>query len=192
MPMDATRTPPRAPAEIDWPTFVETYGRAVLAWLHQTGLPAADVQALAREFLRGVAPEFQAVVNEPALRFRAWLQYAGHKCWCRLMEGRVEAAESDGETSPQLALLLSVESHDAFLRALDVECTHQRRRAALARVQPLADPPDWEMFDRLVLRGEPVEPVAAEFGCGELAARAAAYRVQLALQNELRAVEETL
>ena len=144
--MNVTLKPPsRPPTETTWPAFVDSYGRATLEWFRQSGLPSADVKALVREFMAQLAPEFVAVANEPALRFRAWLQFAAHKCWCGLMEGRVEAAD-DGATSPQLALLLSVELHDAFLRALDAECTRARQRHILAQVQPLVEPPDWQVF----------------------------------------------
>src|SRR5262249_47872081 len=81
--MDAALTPPRPRVEADWPAFVDGSGRAVLAGFRQTGLPEADVRALVAELMAEFAREFAGVANDPALRFRAWLQFAGHKAWAR-------------------------------------------------------------------------------------------------------------
>src|SRR5262249_39592480 len=129
--------------------------------------------------------------RRPDVRFRYWLQQASHNLWCGLMEARVAAA-GDGPTTPLLEILLSVEAHNAFLKALDGECSHARRREILSRVQSLAEGSDWEMFDRVVLRGESVAAVAAQLGCDQFTAAAAAHRVHHALQQEVLAMEDAL
>ena len=188
----AVDSPPAAAArpasESDWGAFVDAYGRAMLDWLRQSGLSNAESEALTRNLLQLMAREFRQVVREANFRFRAWLNYAAHAAWCRLMETQVD--ESGADPSPALALLLSVEAHDAFLKAMDAECSHQRRCEVLPRVRPQADPADWEAFYLAVLEGVGVEEVATRLRSAELAVHAAVYRVGKLLRQELHALEE--
>src|ERR1051326_9097121 len=160
----AAEPPPvaaRLPGESEWGAFVDTYGRALLACLRQRALPRDQAGALARQLLHEMAREFAGIVGEPSVRFRAWLQYAAHTAWCRLMEGRSEGVgETQGD--PTLALLLSMEAHDALLKVLDNECSHQRRREVLPRAQSQADGGEWEVFYALVLENQLPMDVAAQ------------------------------
>ncbi len=181
-------TPTRPASESDWGQFVDAYGRAILDWLRQTGLATAEADVLTRHLLQFMAREFGQIARERDVRFRAWLNYAAHAAWCGLMETRVD--DLGGEQSPALALLLSVEAHDTFVAMLDAECSHQRRREVLPRVQPQAEPADWEAFYLVVLEGVPVPEVATRLNCTELAAHAALYRVGKLLRQEMQTLEE--
>src|SRR5687768_15098138 len=91
-PVAATSPPPpaRPLSESDWGAFVDAYGRATLDWLRQSGLSTTEAETLTRELMRQMRREFNQIANEPNVRFRAWLNYAGHAAWCRLMETRVD------------------------------------------------------------------------------------------------------
>lgn len=188
----ATAPPPTGPArltsEADWSAFVDVYGRAVLDWFRQADVSLVEADELTREVLELLAREFLQIANAPDIRFRAWLQYAGHAVWCKLMEERVGDGERPG--SNLVNLLLSVEAHDHFLKMLDTECSKQRRREALIRVQPQADPADWEAFYLTVLEGQSPVEVAAHLQASELAVRAAMFRVRRLLAQVLKELED--
>jgi DNA-directed RNA polymerase specialized sigma24 family protein len=129
------------------------------------------------------------VASEPKLKFRGWLQYAIHAAWCKLMERRV----GDGgksQNSPAVSLLLSVEAHDNFMKAMDAECTNQRRREVLPRIQTLCDPSDWEAFYFVALAGNSPAEAAEQMECSEFAVRIGMHRVDSLLQQELQKIEE--
>src|SRR5262245_32293012 len=154
-------SPTRPPAESSWPAFVASYGRAILEWFRQSGLPAAETESLVRDLMQWLGREFIQVSAESALRFRPWLQYAGHLAWCKVMESRVDSTGKENAT-PEQNLLLSEDSHDSFLKSLEDECTHQRRCEVLPRVQAAADATDWELFYGVVLEQIPDTEVAAQ------------------------------
>jgi len=187
---ETTTSPSERPgSESDWPSFVDAYGRVVTAWFRQTGLPATDVQRIIRTLFVYFHKEFVAVEKEPDLRFRAWLQYAGHTSWCRAVEILVEEHGEDSN-SPMIPLLLSVQAHDSFLHMLDAECSRWRRRELLIRVQALVGETDWECFYATVLEGRPIDDVAEANGLNQFGVRAAAQRVQQLLDDNYRQLEE--
>lgn len=191
-PARALSQPPRPAAEGTWPQFVESYGRAILEWFRQMGLPRTEIQGFVGQIFGHLAAQYIQVISDPALRFRAWLQYAGHSAWCHLMETQVETANGTPDNSPKLTLLLSVEAHDMFLQALDKECTHQRQRDVLLRLAKAIEPADWRCYAHAILLGRSPTEIATEQGSPEIAVHAAVYRVQTALQTELNHVEQVL
>jgi DNA-directed RNA polymerase specialized sigma24 family protein len=181
--------PPARPlSESNWGPFVDSYGRAILNWLRQSGLPTLDAEALTSDLMRHIRREFNQIASEPNLSFRTWLKHAGHAAWFRLMETGGDYLGT--EHSPALAILLSVEAHDAFLNMLDAECSHLRRHEVLPRIPPLVEPADWEAFYLAVLEDVSMAEVAARLHCTELAAHAAVYRVGKLLREQLRALED--
>jgi DNA-directed RNA polymerase specialized sigma24 family protein len=179
----------RPASETDWSSFIDTYGRVILAWFRQSHLSAADAYSVVRELLTRLHSEFSVVANEPMLKFRSWLQFAAHATWCDVLEKEIDANQS-GKTSPTAALLVSVETHDQFLNVLKEECSRQRRGKALRRVQPLADQADWTAFSLAVLQQQPLAEVAATFQCQDSAIQAALYRVHSRLAEEYLRMEE--
>jgi DNA-directed RNA polymerase specialized sigma24 family protein len=184
-----TQSPARPLAETDWPAFIDTYGRVALAWFRQSDLPPEQVHSVVADFLTALHREYRAVADEPALKFRSWLQFAAHAAWCHVLDNKTEGEK---DTSPKATLLVSVEAHDAFLQALDAECSRQRRAEALRRIQPDIDAADWEAFSQAVLQQKPLADVAAEFQCQDSAIRAAVYRVRMRLHAEYLRIEETM
>src|SRR5262249_36403111 len=128
-------------------------------------------------------------VAEPSFKFRSWLNFAGHAAWCRLMASRMETAAM-GQTTPEQTLLSSDVHHDSFLNTLEAECTHQRRREVLPRVQSSADPADWETFYGVVLQGIPETEVALQLCDTSPSVRAAVVRVYRTLEQQLNLLEE--
>jgi DNA-directed RNA polymerase specialized sigma24 family protein len=181
--------PVRPPAENSWDAFVDWYGRSILDWFRQSGLTQADADALVRGLMPHLAREFRQIAKEPTLRFRSWLQFAAHDAWCKLMDGRV-ADGASGKDSPAVTQLLSVEKHDAFLKAMDAECTSQRRREVLPRAQASVDAPDWEAFYLVALEGDSIGEAAEQMQCSEIAVRAGAFRVARWLRQELQKLED--
>jgi DNA-directed RNA polymerase specialized sigma24 family protein len=179
----------RPAAENSWDAFVDWYGRSILDWFRASALSTKDADVLVREIMQLLAREFAKVASEPKLKFRGWLQYAIHAAWCKLME-RCVGDGGKSQNSPVVALLLSVEAHDNFMKAMDAECTIQRRREVLPRIQALADPADWEAFYFVALeRNSPAE-AAEQIVCSEFAVRIGMHRVDSLLQQELQKIEE--
>jgi DNA-directed RNA polymerase specialized sigma24 family protein len=183
-----SQMPARPTAETDWPAFIDSYGRVALVWFRQSGLPLEELHAVMGDFMTALHREYRAVAEEPALKFRSWLQFAAHAAWCYVMENKTQG-ESD--PSPKAALLASVEAHERFLSALDDECSRQRRAEALRRVHPEVEGADWEAFSLAVLQQKPLAEVASDFQCDDSAIRAALYRVRSRLQKEYLRMEET-
>lgn len=179
----------RPRAECDWVTFVDTYGKVIMVWFGQAGLPPADVQACICTIFAFLRQEFTAIAQEAELRFRAWLDYAIHTSWCRTVEVLI-AKQGDEAQTPLVALLLSVDAHDGLLRAVNSECSRLRRRQLLLRMQERTVGDDWPLFFAVVLEGRALDDVAREFSWPVLAVQAAVHRVHSMLEEELRAVEE--
>jgi hypothetical protein len=99
--------------------------------------------------------------------------------------------EAEGTAPPMAALLISLEAHDRFLKALDDECSRQRRCAALARIQPVGEPADWQAVAMVVFEQQSLAEVAERFQCQDSAIRAALYRVRARLHEEYLRLEET-
>jgi hypothetical protein len=181
--------PPERPApETNWDDFVDAYGRVVLEWFRHAGLPPDDVYDLARKIMARLHDEFHTVDAASERRFRAWLHVAADQAWGRLAAG-VTPSGANGK-GLKGKLLLAREAREAFLQALDAECSHLRRRQILDRVRSRYDATIWEAFARTVLFGRSVESVAAEMGCDEFAVRAAIYRVHRNLLQDVRTMEE--
>lgn len=190
--MDAAETlmrPTRPPAEANWPDFVDTYGRVILEWFREAGLPEPDVESLVSLLLICLGREFAQYSAQQSLRFRTWLQAAGRAAWGELIKGKIKASNPH-RPSPVNDLLLNEAAHDEFLKALDAECAHQRRREVLPRVQAVADPTDWDSFYRVVLADVPVGEVAAEARCPSHSIRAAVFRVYRMLEDQYQRADE--
>ncbi len=175
--------------ESGWDAFVDWYGRAILDWFRQTKLNQSEADNLVRGLMQHFAREFAKVSSEPSLRFRAWLQYAAHAAWCKLMDEWMSKNDKE-RASPIVAFLLSVDAHDEFLKAIDAECFSQRRREVLPIVQTRADTADWEAFYLVVLDGQTVQDAAEQMECSEIAVYASMRRVDKMLQQELQKLEE--
>jgi hypothetical protein len=163
----------------------------ILEWFHLTELPPTEVHSVVRDILTSLYGEFATVSRSADLKFRSWLQFAAHAAWCQLMESRVEAG-GDELAQSNLALLLSVEAHDGFLKTLDAECDRQRRGEVLHRVKPIVPQGDWEAFFRVILQNQPVTEAAHDLQCKPTAVCFALFRVQNALHSELARLEETI
>ena len=85
-PAAPTKSRARPLAETDWPAFIDSYGRVALAWFRQSGLPLEDLHSLLSDFLTALNREFRVVAEEPALKFRSWLQFGAHAAWCHVLE----------------------------------------------------------------------------------------------------------
>jgi hypothetical protein len=184
--------PPLRPrSETEWGAFVDSYGRVILEWFSQSNLPRAKVQLAVSKLLTNLHGEFTTITKEADLMFRKWLLFAAHTAWCRLIESRVEAG-AEALAQSHLGMLLSIEAHDDFLRALGAECDRQRRGEALRRVFPNAASEDWKAFEKVVLLNKSVADAAQETQCRPTAVSAALYRVRTRLQAELTWMEETI
>lgn len=161
-----TAPPTRPLAETSWPAFVETYGRAILQWFRDSGLPAEVIGRMLPQLLRSLRGDFAHLPGE----FRPWLQRAGASAWNQL------------EFEPT--------RRDQFLQALDAECWHQRRRDVLPRVQARANARDWEMFYGVVLGEIPEAEVAAHTQTSPRLVRTAVFRIYRLLEDELQCLEE--
>lgn len=189
LPEPAPDLPERPAPETNWDDFVDAYGRVVLEWFRHAGLPPDDVYDLARKIMARLHDEFHAVDATSERRFRAWLHVAADQAWGRLAAG-VTPGDANGK-GLKGKLLLAREAREAFLQALDTECSHLRRRQILDRVRSRYDATIWEAFARTVLFGRSVETVAAEMGCDEFAVRAATFRVHRTLLLDVGTMEET-
>jgi DNA-directed RNA polymerase specialized sigma24 family protein len=188
--IDATLPATRPSAEADWPNFVDAFGRSILEWVRQSGLPAADVELLTQELLRSLHRGFVQRKIDPGAKFRSWLQEAGRTAWGELIRTRATSANWE-QASPINALVLDESAHAEFLTALDAACSHQRRLETLSRVQPAADPTDWDVFYRVVLQGSPEAEVAAAANGTRHSVRAAVFRVYRLLEDEFQRIEES-
>ncbi len=182
--------PTRPPSETNWPAFVDIYGRTILDWFRRTGVPASDVESLVQDLVGYLNREFARMRGDPGIKFRLWLQFAGRAAWGGLIRTNVTAANPN-QPSPLNELLLSESAHRSFLDALDGECSHQRRREVLPRIQAIARAADWDAFYRVKLEGLDESKVAEQTDASLRSVRAAVFRVFRSLEGELKRIEES-
>lgn len=186
-----TKSPPACPpSETNWPAFVDVYGRTMLEWFRQAGLPASTIEELVQSVFEFLNREFARMRGDPAFKFRLWLQFAGRAAWGDLIKTKVTAVDPD-QRSPVNDLLLSESAYRSFLGALDRECTHQRRREVLPRIQAIAHAADWDIFYQVKLEGIDEAKVAEQIHGSLRSVRAAVFRVFRSLEDELKRIEES-
>lgn len=185
----ATLTATRPPAETDWSAFVDAYGRAVLQWFCQSGLPDAEADSLAQDLMRLFHRDFVHANADHSGKFRTWLHIVGRAAWGELMQLKGPPDKNEAPL-PAANLLRSEAALAGFLNLLDRECSHQRRRGLLPRIQSAADPTEWDIFYRVVLEGAAEAEVAAQASASTHSVRAVVFRIHRSLQEEFKRVEE--
>jgi RNA polymerase sigma-70 factor (ECF subfamily) len=167
-----------------WSQFLSLYLPMIQAWGRRFGLQDADVEELTSRLLAKLVDAIPLFEYDPEKgSFRGWLKTVTHREISNLARERRRRLPGEVATGRSTVFDMLFE-HPGGVDAL-VDSLHERSEAMLRSVPdtvkeveaacPGEERKSWELFRRIFLAGEAIEPVAAEFG---LSYHAAAMRVQ--------------
>jgi RNA polymerase sigma-70 factor (ECF subfamily) len=167
-----------------WTRFVSLYLPMMQAWGRRFGLQNDDVEELTGRLLAKLVEAIPRFDYDPEKgRFRGWLKTITQRevsNLARERRRRLPGEDGTGNSAVYDLLRQHADDVDDLVAGL-----HERSEGTLRSVHDALEEvrlgcqgeeqKSWEMFRRIVLAGEAIEPVAAEFG---LSYHAAAMRVQ--------------
>lgn len=167
-----------------WSQFVGLYLPMIRAWGRRFGLQDDDAEELASRLLGKLVEAIPRFDYDPKKgSFRGWLKTVAHHeltNFARERRRRPPGAEATGKSTVYDLLLEHADDVDDLAASL-----HERSEGMLRSVQEALkeieaacqgeERKSWELFQRIFLAGEAIEPAAAAFG---LSYHAAAMRVQ--------------
>jgi RNA polymerase sigma-70 factor (ECF subfamily) len=167
-----------------WSQFLKLYLPMIRAWGRRFGLRDDDVEELAGRLLAKLVEALPRFDYDPGKgSFRGWLKTVTQRevsNLARERRRRLPGAEATGRSAVYDLLLQHADDVDDLVASL-----HDRSDILLRSVQDALkevqgacqgeEQKSWELFRRIFLEGQAIEPVAAAFG---LSYHAAAMRVQ--------------
>jgi RNA polymerase sigma-70 factor (ECF subfamily) len=167
-----------------WSQFMSLYLPMIRAWGQRFGLQDEDVEELTGRLLTKLVEAMPRFDYDPQKgSFRGWLKTVAHHELTNLARERRRRPPGVAATGNSDVFDMLFE-HPDRVDAL-VDGLHERSEGMLASVQEALkevqaacqgeEQKSWEVFQRIFLAGQAIEPVAAEFG---LSYHAAAMRVQ--------------
>jgi RNA polymerase sigma-70 factor (ECF subfamily) len=167
-----------------WSRFVSLYLPMMQAWGRRFGLQNDDVEELTGRLLAKLVEAIPRFDYDPGKgRFRGWLKTVTQREVSNLARERRRRLPGEVATGNSAVFDMLFE-HPGSMDAL-VDSLHERSEGMLRSVHEALEEvraacqgeeqKSWELFRRIFLAGEAIEPVAAEFG---LSYHAAAMRVQ--------------
>ena len=167
-----------------WSQFLSLYTPMMQAWGRRFGLQDADVEELTGRLLTKLVEAIPRFEYDPKKgSFRGWLKTVTHREISNLARERPRRLPGEVATGKSTVFDMLFE-HPGGVDAL-VDSLHERSEGMLRSVQDAmkeveascqgAEQKSWELFKRIFILGQAIEPVAVEFG---LSYHAAAMRVQ--------------
>jgi RNA polymerase sigma-70 factor (ECF subfamily) len=167
-----------------WSQFLSLYLPMMQAWGRRVGLQTDDVEELTGRLLTKLVealPQFDYDPDKGS--FRGWLKTITHREISNLARERRRRLPGEVATGASAVFDMLFE-HPGKVDEL-VDSLHERSEGMLRSMQDAVkeiegeyqgeERKSWEMFQRIFLSGQEIEPVAAEYG---LSYHAAAMRVQ--------------
>jgi RNA polymerase sigma-70 factor (ECF subfamily) len=167
-----------------WSQFLSLYLPLIQAWGRRLGLQNDDVEELTSRLLSKLVEAIPRFEYDPQKgSFRGWLKTITQREVSNLVRERRRRLPGD-EATGRSAVYDLLREHPDEVDDL-VAGLHERSEGMLQSVQDALkevqsacqgeEQKSWEVFQRILLGGQAIEPVAAEFG---LTYHAAAMRVQ--------------
>ena len=167
-----------------WSQFMSLYLPMIQTWGKRFGLPPDDVEELTGRLLTKLVEAMPRFDYDPQKgTFRGWLKTIAHRELANLARERRRRLPGE-QGAGQSAVYELLREHPDTVDDL-VEGLHERSEGMLRSVQDAMkevqdacqgeEQKSWELFQRIFLTGQAIEPAAAEFG---LSYHAAAMRVQ--------------
>jgi RNA polymerase sigma factor (sigma-70 family) len=171
-----------------WSQFMSLYLPMMQTWAKRFGLSADDVDELTSRLLAKLVEALPRFEYDPGKgNFRGWLKTVTQR-------ELVTFARERGRRGGQAAGLLldHPDDVDDLVAGLHDQSEAMLRslQDALKEVEGASQGEErksWEMFRRIVLAGQPIDPVAAEFGLSYHAAAMRAQRIKKKVRS--RAME---
>jgi RNA polymerase sigma factor (sigma-70 family) len=182
-----------------WSQFLKLYRPMIQAWGRRFGLQDDDVEELTGRLLAKLVEALPRFDYDPEKgSFRGWLKTIAQReisNLARERRRRLPGEDATGKSAVYDLLLQHADDVDDLVASL-----HDRSEILLRSVQDALkevrgacqgeEQKSWELFQRIFLEGQGIEPVAAEFG---LSYHAAAMRVQrIKKKVRGRAMEQAL
>ena len=167
-----------------WSQFLSLYQPMIQAWGKRFGLQNDDVEELTGRLLAKLVEAIPRFDYDPQKgSFRGWLKTVTQReltNFARERQRRIPGDEATGKSAVYDLLREHADDVDDLVAGL-----HERSEGMLRSVQDALkevqdagqaeEQTSWELFQRIFLAGQAIEPVAVEFG---LSYHAAAMRVQ--------------
>jgi RNA polymerase sigma factor (sigma-70 family) len=167
-----------------WSQFLSLYQPMIQAWGKRFGLQNDDVEELTGRLLAKLVEAIPRFDYDPQKgSFRGWLKTVTQReltNFARERQRRIAGDEATGKSAVYDLLREHADDVDDLVAGLHEQSEGMLRSVqdALKEVQDAGQAEEqksWDLFQRIFLAGQAIEPVAAEFG---LSYHAAAMRVQ--------------
>lgn len=171
-----------------WPTFVETYGKAIYTWCLKWGASVEDAEDIVQQTLLTVFLKLELFKHGGRYTFRGWLRQIARHTWLKIIEKTSRAKIVDSEEIERLSSIKSLKTagaRDDLINVFDRLACDEIRDMAFSRVRERVSEQTWAAYilndhDQL-----PGVETAARLGITVGAVRLSAYRVRLMLNDEL-------
>lgn len=155
------------------------YSAIIRGTLRRMRVNSPDEDDIIHETLQRVISHFQNFQRKRRGAFRAWIRRVARSAMLEWYRRNPPAS-----TLPARAVA------DAIADSVSTEYEIELAQATVAAVRLELNPQQWEMFDRLRLRGESAQSIAALYGVTPFAVYKAGYRVTLRLQQVRNRLEK--
>jgi RNA polymerase sigma factor (sigma-70 family) len=171
-----------------WAEFIDRYGRLMLDWAKESGLPAEDARDLVQEVLLNLVEHIGRYRRNGQQGFRHWLKTVMWQVQQQLaQEGRFAEALGGGLAERLLALKPAWRT---LQERLQIEVDRDLLEVAMARTKSRVEPRTWQAFEMQALQGASGEQVAQETGMSLTNVYVSRHRVQKILRDELLALKQ--
>jgi RNA polymerase sigma-70 factor (ECF subfamily) len=170
-----------------WDAFAARYGPQIYLWCRRWQLQDADAQDIAQTVLATLLKKMRDFVYDPSGSFRGWLKTVTRNAWLKCLDRRKRSGMGDHSHTAQLETLEGSESLEAHLEA---EYDRELLELAILRVAQRVESHTLEAFRLTALEGKTAAEVADRLGMKIPAVYVARKRVQDALRQEVRLLDE--
>jgi len=158
-----------------WRAYIERYRPMIVRFARRLGVPEPDAEDVAQAALLAFTTAYRdGRYDREKGRLRSWLfgiVERQARNWRRRRPRELQAAQ----TGTEAGAVERVEAADELSQLWEEEWRHAVLRQCLEELRPSFEPRTMQAFERVALRGETVEAVAAELGltpdaiyCGKL------------------------
>jgi len=170
-----------------WDEFVRIYGRHVVRWSRNYGLPEDDAQDVAQDVLVKFWKQSAGFVYDPTRRFRSYLSAIVTSAVSNHTSKRRPTPLKRGEDAA--ALLASLPARDDLIARIEAAYDTELLAVAMREVEGRVQPRTWRAFHLLAFEGRSGADVAQELGMEVNTAYVARKKVQRMLREVITRLE---
>lgn len=181
-----------------WQDFFDTYWKLIYAVAAKAGLADVEAQEVVQETIIRVARKMPRFKYDPQIgSFKNWLLHTTNWCIGSQLRKRVTESE-DKATHPEYAVLTADFDNMPDPAGFDLEAIWDAEwqshlfQAAIARVKPLVNAKQYQIFDLYVIKEWPVGKVARTLGISRGRIYLARHRIWGMIKKEIKRLESKM